>query len=192
MLSVDSVLYDALTQGLCAFKFTAFRHVGEKVSEKINEKVSEVDLKFFWMPELRGRFNEETDLDIIKLYRPEIKNGFTILKHTEKGTELCVDLAIFERENCPPPKLLESGMTITVKMPQNQVTPYTTVVKINWACVTFTALCGGAGRAWYLTGIKQLDGSIQPRGEEFRAKDNDEDKKTEERPYWVSSHQCRP
>ncbi|XEU99738.1 hypothetical protein FSHL1_005025 [Fusarium sambucinum] len=169
MLSVDSVLYDALTQGLCAFKFTAFRHVGEKVSEK----VSEVHSKFFWIPELRGRFNEETDL------------------------------AIFERENCPPPKLvqkhwpdkfrqLESGMTITVKMPQNQVTLFTNVAKINWACVPFTALCGGAGRAWYLTGMKQLDGSIQPRDEEFRAKDNDEDKKTEERPYWVSSHQCRP
>ncbi|KAG8357912.1 hypothetical protein FVEN_g4525 [Fusarium venenatum] len=51
---------------------------------------------------------------------------------------------------------------------------FKSVVKVHWACILFTALCGGAERAWNLTGMDLSDGSLKPRDHAFEGDDDEE------------------
>ncbi|KAH7004312.1 hypothetical protein EDB82DRAFT_471075 [Fusarium venenatum] len=177
MLCTDSSIYHLLTQGLCAFNFIC--------THRLDDGSFQVQLKFFWMPELPGRFNQVIDLDEINRCGPRSNaNGLTSFDHDkvqrEGRRELTVDLDSFQHRGCPPPQFdrrslqLASGQVIFIKISEQESQLFETVVKIHWACVTFAALCGGAGRSWYLTGRSQIDGSCQPRDEQFR---EDEEKK---------------
>lgn len=151
LISVNSAIYDALTLGLCAFKYIDKKDVGGGTFR--------MRLRLFWMPELTGRFNKP-------MGRQETK-------------ELGRQLHHFQRNGCPIPKQVErnqtalstllpcSGRDVFQKVPSEDTKVFEQVIAIHWACATFTALCGGAGRAWFLTGMKQEDGSFQPRDEEF-------------------------
>ncbi|EKJ79529.1 hypothetical protein NXS19_002754 [Fusarium pseudograminearum] len=151
MISVDSAIYDALTLGLCAFKYIGKEDVGGGNFW--------VHLKLFWMPELTGRFNKPMD---------------------QEGTkELSLELNDFQRRGCPIPKQVERSQTAMSTLPlwsgkdvflnilEADTEIFEHVVTVHWACATFTALCGGAGRAWFLTGMNQEEGWFQPRDEEF-------------------------
>ncbi|KAL6921054.1 hypothetical protein FSST1_005080 [Fusarium sambucinum] len=183
MLCIDSSIHHLLTQGLCAFSFVC--------TQKLDDGSFQVQLKFFWMPELPGRFNQVIDLDEINRCGPRSNaDGLTSFDHDkvqrEGRRELTVDLDIFQHRGCPPPQFdrrslftnsdlqLVSGQDVFIKMSEQESQLFETVVKIHWACITFTALCGGAGRSWYLTGQSQVNGPCQPRDEQFR---EDEEKK---------------
>ncbi|KAM0545045.1 hypothetical protein ACHAO7_008458 [Fusarium culmorum] len=182
MLCVDPVIYDALTLGLCAFKYVS--------KLRLDGGVAKVLLQFFWMPELPGRFNQVMDLNDIRTFDPQNENGFTTFNYdkaiNQQKREISVDLSLFQRGGCPIPTRVErtraaistppllSGQHVYITMPEQEVKQFEQVVTIHWACVTFVALCGGAGRAWFLTGVRHEDGSSQPRDEAFR---EDEKKK---------------
>ncbi|RGP71300.1 hypothetical protein FSPOR_3421 [Fusarium sporotrichioides] len=177
MLCVDPAIYNALTQGLCAFSFIR--------KKDVDDRTSEVHLKFFWMPILRGRFDQIVNLNEVEGCFP-IKRGnkpvtFDHERVEREGKEeLSLDLSMFQHRGCPMPRQVDSertaisdppilsGKDVVIKMPKRESELFETVVRIHWACVTFAALCGGAGRAWYLTGKKQVDGSFEPRDEQFR------------------------
>ncbi|OBS28261.1 hypothetical protein FPOA_02202 [Fusarium poae] len=173
MICVDKSYCDHLEQGLCAFKF-----IGDK---ELPDGRVQVCLKFFWMPEMLARFNQIMDLNKIRQFEPSVTpEGFTTFNRTKfkRHNELSVDLSIFENKRCPSPQQVNncpvpSGKDIVINMPKQDVKQFVSVVEIHWGCVTFTALCGGAGRAWFLTGKNQVDGSLQPRDKELRRKEED-------------------
>ncbi|KAF0645784.1 hypothetical protein FPSE5266_00615 [Fusarium pseudograminearum] len=175
MLCVDKDIDDLLKKGLGAFKY-----IGK---EKVDGQVK-VQLKFFWMPDLPGRFNQVIDLNQMKgLERHTHSNGATSFDYNrikrENIREISVDLSIFQRDGCLKPRSdrwptnfnlqLNSARTVYIEMSERESELFESVVKIHWACVTFTALCGGAGRPWFLTGKDQENGSLQPMDEEFRS-----------------------
>ncbi|KAM0234876.1 hypothetical protein ACHAPO_006240 [Fusarium lateritium] len=156
MVCIDKIICDLLKQGLCAFRF-----IGK---EAVNNGKVTVQLQFFWMPTLYGKFNETVDSDDTlgltryayglifefktKEHRRLYQNNFYNIT-TESGQEL------------------KSGYHVYIEIPEEDVERFESAVKIQWACILFTTLCGGAGRAWYLTGMDQRDESLQPRDEEF-------------------------
>ncbi|QPC76683.1 hypothetical protein HYE68_007435 [Fusarium pseudograminearum] len=191
MLCVDNDVYDLLVRGLCAFKF-----IGK---EKLDGRFK-VQLKFFWMPDLPGRFNQIMDLNVIKrcepLNQPDGHTDFNYAKvRRENIRELSVDLHVFQRSGCPqspsdrykpsanPNSSLKlmSGKDVYIEMSERDSELFESVVKIHWACVTFTALCGGAGRAWFMTGKNQVNGSLQPRDAEFK---EEQRRRTQTAPVW--------
>ncbi|CAF3511080.1 unnamed protein product [Fusarium graminearum] len=151
LISVNPTIYEALTLGLCAFKYMG--------GERHKDGSFNAHLKLFWMPEMPGRFNKPMD---------------------EQATRgLSLELDNFKRHGCPIPKQVErnqtaistlplsAGKDVFIDMPASHAKKFEHVVAIHWACVTFTALCGGAGRAWFLTGKNQENGSFQPMDKEF-------------------------
>ncbi|KAG8672667.1 hypothetical protein FPOAC1_005943 [Fusarium poae] len=146
MICVDRTLYRFLSTGWCAFKFhgTTRRHDGK----------FEVLLQFYWMPQLTARFNKPT-------------NNFDM-------ENIVREFKAFVQSDCPPPPHYpkespapESGYLIRLVMTQEEARKTESAVKVHWACVVYTALCGGAGRSQFLTGMDQSDGSLVPRDKEF-------------------------
>ncbi|KAM0380655.1 hypothetical protein ACHAPK_001262 [Fusarium culmorum] len=178
MICVCEDVYDLLTRGLCVFKY---------IGKEERDGQFKVQLRFFWMPDLPGRFNQIIDLNMIKRWElygePDNSTTFDYTKvRREKIRDLSVDLQIFQRGGCPrsrsdrykpttnPNSDLEllSGKDIYITMSERESELFESVVKVHWACITYTALCGGAGRAWFLTGKNQVNGDLQPRDAEFR------------------------
>ncbi|KAF5231465.1 hypothetical protein FAUST_9245 [Fusarium austroamericanum] len=127
------------------------------------------------------------DLNLIKQCEPLDKpDRFTTFNYVkvkrENIRELSVDLHVFQRRGCAQPRSdrykqsgnpnstlqLMSGKDVYITMSERDSELFESVVKIHWACVTFTALCGGAGRSWFMTGKNQVNGSLQPRDAEFK------------------------
>jgi hypothetical protein len=160
MLCLDPVLYECLTSGLCAFKY--------KGTEDLGHGEAKVALQFYWMPHLMGRFNQDIGIDSCGEANANV------------SLELINELRAFYQDQCPPPsahrdglttkagKPLRSGHIVHIKMSNPEALRFEAVVKIQWACIMYTALCGGAGRAWYLTGMDLRDGSLQPRDNQFK------------------------
>ncbi|KAL6921030.1 hypothetical protein FSST1_005056 [Fusarium sambucinum] len=174
MLCIDPVIYKLLVQGLCAFFYSGIKRnlLGGKC---------QMQLKFVWMPFLRGRFNQVMDLN--KLNECGLKpddHGFETFSCDKVGQELSVDIDSVWRRNFPPEphcqkKVAEmgippiaSGRIVWIEVPDQESKLLESAVKIHWSCVIFTALCGGTGQAWFLTGMNHKDGSLQPRDKEFR------------------------
>ncbi|OBS28316.1 hypothetical protein FPOA_02257 [Fusarium poae] len=163
MICVDKRLCGFLMEGLCAFKFMG--------RERLNSETVEVRLQFFWMPELPARFHQPIDLE-----EGSKKDNTFNYKKVALYPELkdFSDRPCFPMENCKKRSWpqdfssLPSGLEVSIRMPEQESERFESVVKIHWACVTFTALCGGAGRAWYLTGMNQANGCLEPRYEEFK------------------------
>ncbi|CEI66073.1 hypothetical protein FVEN_g4516 [Fusarium venenatum] len=172
MLCVDPAIYDTLAQGLCAFKYIGI--------EELRDGHCQVQLKFFWMPKLPPRFGQIMDLNAIMKFNPKDNaQGFISFQNIERGKDISADLTMFKNSGCPMPDRIDkreaistppllSGKDVNIKMPKRESRLFKTVIEIHWACVTFTALCGGAGRAWYLIGMNQADGSLQPRWEQYK------------------------
>jgi hypothetical protein len=165
MICVNKVICDLLMEGRCAFKFLLRR--------EMDNDTFEVFLRFFWMPELPGRFNQPMDIDNL------IKREYSTMPGNERP-DLIDQLESFSKSLCPPTEYcqeklsatsfssLSSGHEVRIRMSRHESRLCESVVKIHWACVTFTALCGGAGRAWYLTGNNQANGRLEARDEQFR------------------------
>ncbi|KAF0637875.1 hypothetical protein FPSE5266_09426 [Fusarium pseudograminearum] len=146
MICVDRTLYRFLSTGWCAFKFQCaiLGHDGK----------FEVLLRFYWMPQLTARFNKPV-------------NAFDM-------ENIIKEFKAFVQSDCPPPPhypkespVPESGRLIRLIMTKEEARKIESAVKVHWACVVYTALCGGAGRSQFLTGMDQSDGSLVPRDKEF-------------------------
>jgi len=150
IMCIGRVLYDFLMRGWGGFRF-------EEAGQPDDKGVVEVKLRFYWMPQMTGRFNRETTN---KNEMKDIANEFNA----------------FVRAGCPPPptypkgegiKIPESGQVVVVERDAGDVEKFRCAVKMHWACVVYTALCGGAGRPQFMTGIDQSYGHLQPRDEQF-------------------------
>ncbi|KAL6921035.1 hypothetical protein ACHAPO_006249 [Fusarium lateritium] len=176
MICVDKVIRDLLMEGLCAFKFIS--------RSQLDDTTFEVLLEFFWMPRLIGRFNQPMDLNTFI-------NGDYTEKFNHEKANLVDEIRKFSNGDCSPEpdcqqqlsaissSSLSSGHRVLIQMPEQESKLFESVVKIHWACVTFTALCGGAGRAWHLTGENQRNGSLEPRDEAFEESENERKAKEE-------------
>ncbi|KAF5234514.1 hypothetical protein FAUST_7602 [Fusarium austroamericanum] len=168
MICIDPVLYDFLVQGYCAFSYVSTRDlVGSSI----------LNLKFFWMPKLIPRFHQVMDLSKINTFEstPSADGSTSFnIGDNDFGKELSVDLDYFRRLNCPPAlelqeimseitdfPVISSGHDIWINMTAPEASLFESVAKKHWTCIVFAALCGGAGRAWHLTGMDQRDGSLQ-------------------------------
>ncbi|KAM0499169.1 hypothetical protein ACHAP8_005880 [Fusarium lateritium] len=145
MISVDRTIYRFLTTGWCAFKF-------ESTTPRLDGRF-DVFLRFYWMSQLTARFNKPTiNFDVENIIR---------------------EFNTFVQSDCPPPPHYpespapKSGYLIRLVMTQEEARKTESVVKVHWACVVYTALCGGAGRSQFLTGMDQSDRSLVPRDKEF-------------------------
>ncbi|KAI6749697.1 hypothetical protein HG531_006962 [Fusarium graminearum] len=170
MICIDPVLYDFLVRGYCAFSYVGAR--------SLLDGTPNLNLKFFWMPKLAPRFHQVMDLGEIDTFEltlnADASTSFNI-GDNDFGKELSVDLDYFQRLNCPPAPecedrmsqitdfpVISSGHDVWINMTAPEATLFMPVAKIHWYCVVFSAPCGGAGRAWHLTGMDQRDGSLQP------------------------------
>ncbi|EKJ79519.1 hypothetical protein FPSE_00204 [Fusarium pseudograminearum CS3096] len=169
MICIDPVLYDFLVQGYCAFSYVSARGL---------DGTSILNLKFFWMPKLTPRFHQVMDLSKIDTFErtPGADHLLSFdIGDIDFGKELSVDLDYFRRLNCPPAPecqermsettdfpVISSGHDVWINITAPEASLFESVAKIHWYCVVFSALCGGAGRAWHLTGMDQTDGSLQP------------------------------
>ncbi|RGP60797.1 hypothetical protein FLONG3_10716 [Fusarium longipes] len=134
MLCADPVLHELLKSGLSAFKL-----FGEA---KLEDGNYEATLQFYWMPQLQGCFGLIMD----------------------RASDWFDELEEFQLEGYPPPSSykhnlttksgepLRSGHLIHVKIPEQDIENFKSVVKVHWTCVVFAALCGAAGRGHLLSG----------------------------------------
>ncbi|KAM0234875.1 hypothetical protein ACHAPO_006239 [Fusarium lateritium] len=159
MICVDRILCKYLKKGLCAFKYVD--------RTQLDDGMSKVHLTFYWIPVLYGRFNQVMDIEGDaeengghRLVR-ELEHFHTIDCHPPLSFLFGPDAEIFE-------DLPQSGQSIFIDMPEEDAVLFESVVTIHWSCIMFTALCGGAGRAWYLTGKDQTNGFLQPRDHVFK------------------------
>ncbi|RBR25376.1 uncharacterized protein FIESC28_01813 [Fusarium coffeatum] len=150
IMCIDRVLYDFVVRGWGGFRF-------EEAGRPNDKGVVKVKLRFYWMPQMTGRFNRESTNDKEMM---DIANEFNA----------------FVRAGCPAPptypkgadfKVPKSGQLFAVERDASDVERFTSVVKIHWACVVYTALCGGAGRPQFMTGMDQSYGHLEPRDEQF-------------------------
>ncbi|CAG7561200.1 unnamed protein product [Fusarium equiseti] len=150
IMCIDRVLCDFLQRGWGGFRF-------EEAGEPNDKGIVKVKLRFYWMPQMAGRFNREA-------------------ANNNELMDIVNEFNAFVRAGCPPPptypkaegiKIPESGQLVVVERDAGDVEKFTSVVKIHWACVVYTALCGGAGRPQFLTGIDQSYGHLEPRDEQF-------------------------
>lgn len=149
MLSVDPELHKYLKNGRCAFKFSS--------SEKFDGGMVCVTLQFYWMPQLKERSGRVLDI-----------HG-----HPNQWFQILADLDTFCKKGCPPPSSecdtlltksgepLRSGHGIQLMMPEREAKHLKSVVAIHWACVVFTALCGGAGRPVLMSCGNMVNPEIQ-------------------------------
>lgn len=145
MVCVDRIMYRFLSDGWCAFNF---RHATLR-----NDGRSEVVLQFYWMPQLTPRFNKPSStFDMENIVR---------------------EFKAFVQSDCPPPPhypggpVPKSGTLVRIVMTPEEARKTESAVKVHWASIVYTALCGGAGRPQFLTGMDQSDGSLVPRDNEF-------------------------
>ena len=153
MLSIDSVLYSYLKDGLCAFRYAK----GQE--QLLGEGRVQVTLNLYWMPMLKGRFGLLMDLD-------------------KDWPTLCGELARFEncsqesfeygklRTEAKAPVL--SGHAVKITLPEDDVTQFKNAVNVHWASIVFTAVCGAAGRPWLLSGDDPEDESMMKRQDKAR------------------------
>ncbi|QPC76678.1 hypothetical protein HYE68_007430 [Fusarium pseudograminearum] len=169
MLCVEDHLYDHLVKGLCAFRFMGYERMrGGKALTK---------LVFYWMPRLPELSN--FDLDNETSFDMDSQHS----RFTQEAVELIKRLDEYYGQGCPAMfeetseigMRIRSGQEVDIEMSKEDAEKFESAVKVHWACVLFTALCGGAGRAWGLTGMDLSDGSLQPRDHKFKA---DEQKKS--------------
>ncbi|KAJ4137257.1 hypothetical protein NW768_002839 [Fusarium equiseti] len=147
MICVDRTMYRFLSTGWCAFKF---QHATPR-----DDGMFEVFLQFYWMPQLTPRFNKPVgSFDMENMIR---------------------EFKAFVQSDCPPPPhyprgspVPRSGAVIRLVMTQEEARKTESAVNVHWASIVYTALCGGAGRSQFLTGMDQSDGSLVPRDNEFQ------------------------
>lgn len=159
MLSIDSILYSYLKDGLCAFKYA------EGQEQSLGEGRVQVTLNLYWMPMLKGRFGQLMDLD-------------------KDWHALCGELARFD--NCPQEssrygKLrteangpVLSGQTVNLTLPEDDVAQFKNAVKVHWASIAFTSVCGAAGRPWLLSGDDPEDESMMRRQDKARLEEDEQ------------------
>ncbi|RBR25378.1 uncharacterized protein FIESC28_01815 [Fusarium coffeatum] len=150
MICVHADLFRVLSDGWCALKY-------EK-TEPRNDKKVDVVCRFYWMPQLEPRFNK-------------MANG------TAEVYALLEEFNLFFEAKCPPPPVYpsdsevspDSGDVVKLKREEADVPKTIAAIKVHWNCVLYTALCGGAGRSQFLTGMDQRDGSVKAWDKEFMA-----------------------
>ncbi|OBS28323.1 hypothetical protein FPOA_02264 [Fusarium poae] len=160
MLCVNEDIYGYLVKGLCSFRFMNYETIGKGQAL--------VNLQFYWMPKLPGRFN----VDISKERFQAATEGLKLLQR----------FTTYYNQGCPTEfpesseigKKLKSGHSIDMTMSEQDAMKLESAVKVHWACILFTALCGGAGRAWNLTGMDLSNGSLDPRDHAFEGEDYEE------------------
>ncbi|KAJ4016300.1 hypothetical protein NW766_004492 [Fusarium irregulare] len=150
IMCIDRVLYDFIVRGWGGFRF-------EEAGQPNDKGIVKVKLRFYWMPQMTGRFNRECTID-------------------KEMTDIANEFNAFVRAGCPAPptypkgegfNVPKSGQLVVVERDEGDVEGFMSVVKIHWACVVYTALCGGAGRPQFMTGIDQSYGHLEPRDEQF-------------------------
>lgn len=150
IMCIDKVLYSFITRGWGGFRF-------EENGRPNNKGVVEVKLRFYWMPQMTGRFNRRTTK------RAEL-------------VDMVNEFNAFHRAGCPPPPTYpkghgfvvpKSGQLVVVERNVGDVDKFKCALKIHWRCVLYTALCGGAGRPQFMTGMDQSFGHLKPRDNEF-------------------------
>ncbi|UZP34930.1 hypothetical protein NXS19_002746 [Fusarium pseudograminearum] len=159
-------LYDHLVKGLCAFKFMR--------CTKLGHGKASVKLKFYWMPKLPTRSNFDLGDGA------NLNSGHSQFRH--EVFELFKRIDAYYWHGCPTRfeetfrmgQTIASGHQVDIRMSEEDAEKFESVVKVHWACVLFTALCGAAGRAWDLTGMDLSDGSLQPRVHEFEADEQEQ------------------
>ncbi|KAJ4137256.1 hypothetical protein NW768_002838 [Fusarium equiseti] len=173
IMCIDRVLCDFLQRGWGGFRF-------EDAGQPNEKGIVKVTLRFYWMPQMTGRFNRETT-------------------DNNELMDLVNEFNAFVRAGCPPPptypksegvKIPESGQLVVVERDEGDLEKFTGAVKMHWVCVVYTALCGGAGRPQFMTGIDQSYGHLQPRDEQFaQQKDQLEEKDLVAQMAWKGYYQ---
>ncbi|UZP34920.1 hypothetical protein NXS19_002736 [Fusarium pseudograminearum] len=153
MISIHKDLYDALAKGLCAFRYID--------RQPLDYENVTVELQLYWMPKLSGRFNQVFKVGSLLSF---ITNIFELIHEFLRQPSIHPDYSNLTTKSG---QQLLSGTSFHVTIPGKDADKFESVVKIQWGCIMFAALCGGAGRAWYLTGMDQSDESMQPRDKEF-------------------------
>ena len=138
MLSVDLALHRYLKYGLCAFKWLA-------TDPAPNGEVR-VTLQFHWMPLLELRWGKRMNIN-----RRGARNDFRKLvediKNFDQGPQVTHKYGTVMDKYGKP---LRSGQLIYIAMSKQDAEQCRDAVKVHWACVVYTALCGAAGRPWLL------------------------------------------
>ena len=147
MICVHAHLFQALSRGWCALKY--------EETESRNDGKVDLVCRFYWMPQLTGRFNKTAE-DALEVYA------------------LVDELNLFFDSDCPAPPTYpnesptpDSGTIVKLEREKAEVQKTISVINVHWGCILYTALCGGAGRAQFLTGMDQSDGSLKPRDKGF-------------------------
>ncbi|CZS77713.1 unnamed protein product [Fusarium graminearum] len=166
MLSVCEDLYEALTEGRCAFKYMG--------RQTLDDGKVAVELQFYWMPFMSGRFNrpvgfnpEDPSEEVTSDYVSELPLFEELFIEMLLESNAAPGLNKLKNITTKFEERLRSGYSFHVTMPKEDAEKFKSVVKVHWACMVFTALCGGTCEAWYMTGRNQTDGSLKPRDREF-------------------------
>ncbi|RFN53810.1 hypothetical protein FIE12Z_1844 [Fusarium flagelliforme] len=150
IMCIDRVLCDFLQRGWGGFRF-------EEAGQPNDKGIVKVKLRFYWMPQMTGRFNREA-------------------ANNNELMDIVNEFNAFVRAGCPPPptypksddfKVPKSGQLVVVERNAGDVESFRCAVKIHWACVMYTVLCGGAERPQFMTGKDQSYGHLEPRDEQF-------------------------
>ncbi|KAL6916259.1 hypothetical protein FSST1_007754 [Fusarium sambucinum] len=164
MMLVDPELYEYLVHGFCAFKFEAIEeiqkpttHDDDRDDDRDDDHSDEnvyVVLRFYWIPQLTARFNQEINVADMNAIATEFN--------------------AFIAKGYPPPDRFSktittprSGDRVQLLRTREEAPKFKSAAKVHWACILYTALCGGVGLAHFMTGMNQGDGSLQPRDEEY-------------------------
>ncbi|KAI1073150.1 hypothetical protein LB507_009131 [Fusarium sp. FIESC RH6] len=149
MLLVDKDLHPYLKLGLCAFKHFA--------SKALNGGEVKVTLQFQWMPILRLRYGRTMSLDTSKP-NDDFEKLVRDILHFRQGPQVTEEYGkVMDKDGNP----IESGRLVHITMSEEDAKQFVAAVKVHWACVLFTALCGGAGRAWLSSGEASKDEPIE-------------------------------
>lgn len=138
MLCIDEDLCRFLKNGLCAFKWLTN-------DPSPNDEVR-VTLQFHWMPLLELRWGQKMNIK-----RRGARNDFRKLvediKNFDQGPQVTHKYGTVMDKYGKP---LRSGQLIHITMSKQDAEQCRDAVKVHWACVVYTALCGAAGRPWLL------------------------------------------
>jgi len=144
MICVHKDLFKALSRAWCGFRY-------EETVPHTDPNSVRVVLRFYWMPRLPARVNQKTDAIIMEDLAASF-NNFVAAGCPRPTT-------VYYPKECVGPE--KSGDRIHLVTRKEDEESLKSAVKVHWACVVYTALCGAAGRPEILIGMDQSDGSLQ-------------------------------
>ncbi|CAG7566425.1 unnamed protein product [Fusarium equiseti] len=138
MLCVDLDLQRYLKDGLCAFKWLT--------NDPTPNGEVRVTLQFHWMPILERRCGLKMNIDR-RGKRNDLRKLVEDIRNFNQGPHVTHKYGTVMDKYGKP---LRSGYLIYITMPKQDAEQCRDAVKVHWACVVYTALCGAAGKPWLL------------------------------------------